>query len=201
MLWCFLWRCGDWICLWISISFLTGREHIRIWFGWPNFARCPRYRRSLLRLRWQKNWSWRLSHCHKDLSVVIVCLRLGAKVSSGIIDVLKGWMPVAQNLALMLAGVAVVSPATLKILPDLGLLSVGCVLWLEQHNLFTPVTLKWSKDRFIHRLQFTGILTWKAGQCSMAVCSSTLVWWCDVVSSDTSKQGPYNDWSWMYCVK
>jgi hypothetical protein len=102
-------------------------------------------------------------------------------------------MPVAQNPALMLAGVAVVSPATVKIMPDLGLLSGGCVLWLEQHNLFIPVTLKWSKDRFIHRLQFTGILTWKAGQCSMAVCSSTLVWCrCDV-SSNTNKQGPYND--------
>jgi hypothetical protein len=97
-----------------------------------------------------------------------VLTRLGAKVSSGIIDVLKGWMPLAQNPALMLAGVAVVSPATVKILPDLGLLSVGCVLWLEQHILFVQVTLKWSKDRFIRRLQFTGILTWKAGQCSMA---------------------------------
>jgi hypothetical protein len=65
---------------------------------------------------------------------------------------------------MLAACVAVVSPAALKILPDLGLLSVRCVLWLEQHNLSVPVTLVWSKDTFIHRLQFMGILTWKAVQ-------------------------------------
>jgi hypothetical protein len=33
-------------------------------------------------------------------------------------------------------------------------------VFTKQQNLFIPVMLKWSKDRFVHRLQFMCILTW-----------------------------------------
>jgi hypothetical protein len=89
-------------------SALSGREHIRIYFGWPNFARCTRYRRSPLPLLWQKNWN--LTHCQMDFGVITLCYKTGRKVSSGIIEVLKG--TVTKNPALMLlSGVAVVSHA------------------------------------------------------------------------------------------
>jgi len=42
---------------------------------------------------------------------------------------------------------------------------------IKQQNLFVPIMLKWSKDRFEHGLQFMGSLTWKAKQCNiMVVC-------------------------------
>jgi len=62
-------------------------------------------------------------------------------------------MLVARNPILMLAGVAALSHASVKILPNL------CLLW---QNVFVQVMLKWSKDRFVHRLHFMGSLTWKA---------------------------------------
>ena len=64
-----------------------------------------------------------------------------------------------------------------------------------------------SNAQMVHRhiypkVAIHGHLAWKVGQCSMAVCSSTLVLCrCDFVSSNTNKQGPYNDCSWRYCVK
>jgi hypothetical protein len=74
--WCFVYRCNDCIPLPIIIIF-KGREHIRIPFGWPNFARCTRHRGSLLRLLWQNNMCWHLNKCHKvgDLSALILCYK------------------------------------------------------------------------------------------------------------------------------
>jgi hypothetical protein len=74
--WCFLYRCNDCIPLPIIIIF-KGREHIRIPFDWPNFARCTRHRGSLLRLLWQNSMCWHLNKSHNvgDLSALILCYK------------------------------------------------------------------------------------------------------------------------------
>jgi hypothetical protein len=76
-----------------------------------------------------------------------------------------------------------------NILPYLGL----CTVVIQQNNLLITVTLKWSKDRFFHRLQFTGSLTWKAGQCSMGPFAAPL-WYPRVMSppQNTKKAGTFN---------
>ena len=65
-----------------------------------------------------------------EFSIIIFITRLGENTSSGIIEGLKGEMPVVRNPALILAGVAVLSHATVKMLPNLRLVRVRSVLWL-----------------------------------------------------------------------
>jgi len=56
--------------------------------------------------------------------------RLGSKRSSVIIEELKGQMSGARNPVLMLSGVAALSRASVKILPNFCLVRVRSVMWL-----------------------------------------------------------------------
>ena len=113
--------------------------------------------------------------------------RLGADVSSAIIEGLKGYAS-CTKFCLFLAGVAALSHASVKIFSSD---SAICAMAIKQQYLFVPGMLRWSIDRFVHRLQFMASLTWKAKQCNMmAVCGfhcATIQVWCRPVKQEQAE--------------
>jgi len=114
----------------------TVSQHIIIPVGLHKVARCTRHRRSLPSLLlWQKSSSWRLYVTRLQTWASWMCFsRLGAsKRCVGNNRGVVGWKPVPRYPAVLLVGMAALSPVSMKISLNLSLVTARSVLlWL--HN-------------------------------------------------------------------